>query len=887
VERKYGYCGMNGRLSRLTTIFPEWVRGTPAQPVELSTSFVYDNFGRVKDIAYPLDGSSPRVPTTVTNTFVYGHLASVTSNRGSIVPSFNWNPAGGLEAVTSGNGVETSYGADILNRPQRIEVRYGATTYLDTGAFGYDGAGNVTELGADTYRYDLAGRLTSAQTSANHQAAETFDLSYTYDLLGSMTMFTKASGEDPNRITVGRSFEVDPSTNHLLTVDGAPVDYESGNLLFDGYLSFSWDKRSRLRSVGHQSQTLGEYDYDSGGVRVRKSDQTAFRTTYYVRGPGGEVLSEYSKPKDSTLEPHWNRDYVYMGRRLLAVVQNAKPLEPTGITSSASSTTVHLSWARNAEPDIYGYSVYRTTTVGAGYQKLNASLTILGTSFDDTSPLFSAPGVGVPTYYVITAVDSAGLESRYSAARLIIPADMTAPGAPTALSATAGDSTVTLSWTPNSEEDLAGYDVYRSTTSTVSGGVFGKLNITPLTSASFTDFGLTNGTTYYYKLKAVDTAANSSSFSVEVLAVPNSGGGGDPENPPPKEAHLRWDNPGGPTAPFASSPRFIGSHSAADADWEILFVHADHLGSTRVVTLEDGIVLATEHYFPFGESMPPQNPSRTGKGFTGHERDDEAGLYYMLARPYSPHLSRFPVPDPLGSIGQTGGPSSNAYTYALNNPTNYLDVDGREPTRCLFDPLPGLLPGLGGMDEGPKFPPVPSLTTIPFSSFTKEPTLCNMNPEGFCPNLGAGETAQPWLPEKPGAAMPLIETEVDYHPFGGALIRGLGRAGPSIARMAKRAFNAIKGWFRRGGTAELQSTVKISPKIARQMSARGWTREMIEEAIAKGQRIRAVNKATGGPATRYVHPKTGQSVVIDDVTGDVLHVGEPWFRYGPGSGDLP
>ena len=38
-----------------------------------------------------------------------------------------------------------------------------------------------------------------------------------------------------------------------------------------------------------------------------------------------------------------------------------------------------------------------------------------------------------------------------------------------------------------------------------------------------------------------------------------------------------------------------------------------------------------------------------------------------------------------------------------------------------------------------------------------------------------------------------------------------------------------------------------------------------------------VNKANG--ATRYVHPTTGQSVVIDDVTKEFLHVGGKEFKY--------
>ncbi|MCP5468594.1 MAG: hypothetical protein H7A32_04930 [Deltaproteobacteria bacterium] len=41
--------------------------------------------------------------------------------------------------------------------------------------------------------------------------------------------------------------------------------------------------------------------------------------------------------------------------------------------------------------------------------------------------------------------------------------------------------------------------------------------------------------------------------------------------------------------------------------------------------------------------------------------------------------------------------------------------------------------------------------------------------------------------------------------------------------------------------------------------------------------INMVNKANG--ATRYVHPNTGQSVVIDNVTKELLHVGGSAFKY--------
>ena len=57
--------------------------------------------------------------------------------------------------------------------------------------------------------------------------------------------------------------------------------------------------------------------------------------------------------------------------------------------------------------------------------------------------------------------------------------------------------------------------------------------------------------------------------------------------------------------------------------------------------------------------------------------------------------------------------------------------------------------------------------------------------------------------------------------------------------------------------------------------------------MKNGQRIDAINKADGGPATRYVNPQTGRSVVIDDLTNEVIQAGGENFSFGPASGDKP
>ena len=73
---------------------------------------------------------------------------------------------------------------------------------------------------------------------------------------------------------------------------------------------------------------------------------------------------------------------------------------------------------------------------------------------------------------------------------------------------------------------------------------------------------------------------------------------------------------------------------------------------------------------------------------------------------------------------------------------------------------------------------------------------------------------------------------------------------------------------------------KSAQKWANQMAKRGWTPEQIDEALASGDSCPAPNDVNpGNPATRYVNPSTGRSVVVDDSTGELLHVGGDGFKY--------
>ena len=64
------------------------------------------------------------------------------------------------------------------------------------------------------------------------------------------------------------------------------------------------------------------------------------------------------------------------------------------------------------------------------------------------------------------------------------------------------------------------------------------------------------------------------------------------------------------------------------------------------------------------------------------------------------------------------------------------------------------------------------------------------------------------------------------------------------------------------------------------MKQRGWTSDQITEAIQGGQRFPTTNNIVpANGATRHVHPTTGRSVVVDNATGEVIHIGGDGFVY--------
>lgn len=88
--------------------------------------------------------------------------------------------------------------------------------------------------------------------------------------------------------------------------------------------------------------------------------------------------------------------------------------------------------------------------------------------------------------------------------------DTQAPSPPTGLNVVNGDNRVDLSWNANPERDVEGYNVYYAYS------YDGKYTLLDHTSNNYyTDYGATNGTTYYYAVTAYDYNGNESDLSYD------------------------------------------------------------------------------------------------------------------------------------------------------------------------------------------------------------------------------------------------------------------------------------------------------------------------------------------------------------------------------------
>jgi lysophospholipase L1-like esterase len=249
---------------------------------------------------------------------------------------------------------------------------------------------------------------------------------------------------------------------------------------------------------------------------------------------------------------------------------------PTGVTAMAGNGEATIGWSALAGAT--SYNIYYSTTPGVTKATGNR---ITGV----TSPTTFTGLINNTTYYfVVTAVNAVG-ESPESSQVSASP--NIAPTAPTGVSATPGHGEVTVGW--SAAAGATSYNIYYSTTSGVT-NVTG-IKVSGVNSPKIVT-GLTNGTTYYFVVTAVNIFGAEGPESSQVSATPTPA-------PPPlaptgvtatagdKSASISW-------FPVVGATSYNIYYSKTDPVTKATGTKVTGVTSPKVVT---GLTIGTTYYF--------------------------------------------------------------------------------------------------------------------------------------------------------------------------------------------------------------------------------------------------------------------------------------------------
>jgi fibronectin type 3 domain-containing protein/regulation of enolase protein 1 (concanavalin A-like superfamily) len=180
-------------------------------------------------------------------------------------------------------------------------------------------------------------------------------------------------------------------------------------------------------------------------------------------------------------------------------IATSVPATPAGLVASLGNSAVTLTW--NAVPGANFYTVYRGTVVNKiGYIPFYIILsnTTTNNTYTDASGT-----LGCTYSYYVTATSAAGTSGASSAvtAKPVPPPPANAPAFTVSNSQTSSNQANVISWPP--VNGAVGYLLYRATSP--SGPFNFPANfIQSMATTSYHDTGLPLGTTYYYKVVAMN-----------------------------------------------------------------------------------------------------------------------------------------------------------------------------------------------------------------------------------------------------------------------------------------------------------------------------------------------------------------------------------------------
>jgi YVTN family beta-propeller protein len=528
-----------GPISGEVSARPQSSPSTTSASVSVD-SVVYGNPVTFTGTAAPTSGSGPFPTGTVT--FSVGTTSLCTTGRVS--------PASGVSATASCQASEFPAGNDTVT-----------ATYSGDGY--YSGSTGTTTLTVTGIVPSAPGDLVASPGSSQVTIAWTVPASNGGSPVESYEIWRSTTSNEETQVDTVNSgsatsytdTDVTPGTAYyyeVVAVNSAGPSILSGEASATPYthsdapggltatagssqISLSWSDPTDSAEMGYSTVT---------GYEILRATSTGGETTYVPLNDGSSISYTDTDVTPGTTYYYEVEAVNAAGDSVASGEASATPYTysdaPSSLTASAGTSQVTLSWidpSSNGFSTISGYDILRSTISG---QELEVS-SVSGattTSYDDTN---LTPGTQY--YYEVLAVNAAG-NSNVSTEASATP--YTYAAQPTGLTATAGSSQVSLTWTDPTSGGfsmISGYEILRSTSSTQAPADFVFVNGGAATT--YTDLNVTLGTTYYYEVVAVN-ASGDSGVSNEQSATPytySDAPSGVTASPGSSQVTLSWADP--------------------------------------------------------------------------------------------------------------------------------------------------------------------------------------------------------------------------------------------------------------------------------------------------------------------------------------------------------
>ena len=582
------------------------------------TGFEYDGADRLIKVIHP-DGSVRQIVYDAA-----GRQTAMTEPGGEVT-RLDYDDRGRLAQITDPLGGITRYGYDALGNKTRITDALGRATRFEFDAMGRQTARILPDGNRESFAYDAVGNRTEWTTFSGQT------LRFRYDDLNRLVEKT-VPGAEPSNFTY-------TATGQLTTLSGDR-----------GTTRYAWDDRDRLTSLTYPDGRELRYQWDATGNRTQM-------TAAFTGGLTMTVGYSYDA-----------------AGRLIGVSDPAGGAYSIGYDAAGNRTSLGFP---NGVETAYAYDganrllSIHTTAGESALQSFDYELDANGnrtriTEADGTSRAFTYDAMSRLVGELVRDATGATVEERrftYDSVSNRIQAELLAgEGSPASSSFTydardriigsdgrtydwdadgnlqrlRGDEDLSLSWDP--ENRLTG----------IRQAVGGAVDYTydasgTLMSLRTTDSG---GDTEERRLLVDPTGAVS-----QVIAETN-------ENGELLAFYVRGDD-------------LLGIIRSD----ERRFVHADGLGSVRMLTDLDATATDRYTYEAFGELREHTGDDPNPFRFAGEMVDPNIGFYYLRARWMDPGAGRFLSMDPFPGV-ERDPTSLHKYLYASANPVNVVDPTG-------------------------------------------------------------------------------------------------------------------------------------------------------------------------------------------------------------------